>query len=248
MQKVGSAPQKSKPFEVPRLFNVTYPGPAHFFCAFSIFRFAICKLSHPQHQHDCVASSSIFFRGINFELCGGACAIKINEIKSRWQWCSPFSHVPIVCNFLISCCFISCSFLVVLYFMTNVPAPKRVWGAIRILCDACGKQFATSDGFDKHRKNGYLIGTPCHVLDDGSTRTHLVSSERATMSTAMLKLKVHRRKHGSAWPLLLVTYVYLWAFWLLMSTYERKTGGVRKRPSRVLDQLCLSNLSNLYNL
>ena len=61
--------------------------------------------------------------------------------------------------------------------------------ALGIVC-ACGKQFATSDGFDQHRTSGYLIGTPCHVLDDGSTRTHLVSSERATMSTAMLqKLK-----------------------------------------------------------
>ena len=94
------------------------------------------KLSHSQHQHDCVVSSSIFFRGINIELCGGTCDIKINEIESRWQWCSPFSHVPIVCNFLISCCFISCSFLVVLYFMTNVPAPKRVLCALGIVCDA----------------------------------------------------------------------------------------------------------------
>ncbi len=56
---------------------------------------------------------------------------------------------------------------------------------------------------DKSRRptKGYegSWGTPCHVLDDGSTRTHLVSSERATMSTAMLQtLKVARRKHGTA--------------------------------------------------
>ena len=83
--------------------------------------------------------------------------------------------------------------------MTDVSAPKRVRRALGTVCDACGKTFATSDGFDKHRTNGYLIGTPCHVLDDGSTRIHLVSSERATMSTAMLqKLKVDRRKHGTA--------------------------------------------------
>ena len=83
--------------------------------------------------------------------------------------------------------------------MTDVPSHKRVRRAIGIVCDACGKQFASSDGFDKHRTRGYLIGNPCHVLDDGSTSTHLVSSERATMSTAMLqKLKVDRRKHGTA--------------------------------------------------
>ena len=92
--------------------------------------------------------------------------------------------------------------------------------AIGIVCDACGKQFATSDGFDQHRTSGYLIGTPCHVLDDRSTSTHLVSSERATMSTAMLqKLKMDRRKHCTARALLILlmtvyftyfTYVYLW--------------------------------------
>ena len=161
-----------------------------------------------------------FFRGMNIELCGGACYIKINEIESRWQWCLPFSHVPMVCNFLISCCFISFSFLVVLCFMKDIPAPKRVLCALGIVCDARGKQFATSYGFDQHRTSGYLIGTPCHVLDDGSTRTHLVSSERqwrATMSTAMLqKLKVDRRKHGTAWALLMMLMTvydcvfYLW--------------------------------------
>jgi hypothetical protein len=95
--------------------------------------------------------------------------------------------------------------------MTDAPAHKKVRRAIGIVCDACGKQFATSYGFDQHRTSGYLIGTPCHVLDDGSTRTHLVSSERATMSTAMLqKLKVDRRKHGTAQALLI----------LLMTVYD----------------------------
>ena len=31
--------------------------------------------------------------------------------------------------------------------MTDVPAPKRVLCSLGIVCDACGKQFATSDGF-----------------------------------------------------------------------------------------------------
>jgi hypothetical protein len=89
--------------------------------------------------------------------------------------------------------------------MKDIPAPKIVLRALGIVCDACGKQFASSDGFDKHRTRGYLIGNPCHVLDDGSTRTHMVSSERATMSTAMLqKLKVDRRKHGTAGALLIM--------------------------------------------
>jgi hypothetical protein len=81
--------------------------------------------------------------------------------------------------------------------MADVPAAKRVRRAIGTVCDACGKNFASSYAFDKHRTCPYLIGTPCFVLDDGSTRTNLVSTERVTMSTAMLqKLKVARRKHG----------------------------------------------------
>jgi hypothetical protein len=89
--------------------------------------------------------------------------------------------------------------LVLVYFMADVPAAKRVRRAIGTVCDACGKIFATSYGFDRHRTSGYLIGTPCHVLDDGSTRSHLVSTARVTMSTAMLqKLKASRRKHGTA--------------------------------------------------
>ena len=83
--------------------------------------------------------------------------------------------------------------------MADVPVAERVWQAIGTVCDACGKKFATSYAFDRHRTSGYLIGTPCYVVDDGSTRTHLVSTERVTMSTAMLqKLKVARRQHGTA--------------------------------------------------
>ena len=79
--------------------------------------------------------------------------------------------------------------------MQNFPAPKR---AVGIVCEACGKHFATSDGFDKHQTSGYLLGTPCRVLDDGSTRAILVATERQTMSTAMLqRLKLSRRTHGT---------------------------------------------------
>ena len=59
--------------------------------------------------------------------------------------------------------------------MADVPAPKRVRRAIGTVCEACGKHFDTSDGFDKHRTSGYLVGTPCHVLDDGSTRAQLAA-------------------------------------------------------------------------
>ncbi len=75
--------------------------------------------------------------------------------------------------------------------MADVPVAKRVRRAIGTVCDACGKKFATSYAFDRHQTSGYLICTPCYVIDDGSTRIHLVSTERVTMSTGMLqKLKV----------------------------------------------------------
>ena len=71
--------------------------------------------------------------------------------------------------------------------MADDPAPKRVRRAIGTVCEACGKHFDTSDGFDKHRTSGYLVGTPCHVLDDGSTSAQLLATSRQTMSTAMLQ-------------------------------------------------------------
>jgi hypothetical protein len=86
-----------------------------------------------------------------------------------------------------------------MYLMADVPVAKRARCAIGTVCDACGKTFATSDGFDKYRTSGYLISMPCHVLDDGSTRLRLESTARVTMSTTMLqKLKVARRKHVTA--------------------------------------------------
>jgi hypothetical protein len=92
------------------------------------------------------------------------------------------------------CCFL----LFIATIMADDPAPKRVRRAIGTVCEACGKHFDTSDGFDKHRTSGYLVGTPCHVLDDGSTRAQLVATSRQTMSTAMLQtLKLARRTHGT---------------------------------------------------
>ena len=91
-----------------------------------------------------------------------------------------------------------CSLLVIATIMADDPAPKRVRRFIGTVCEACGKHFDTSDGFDKHRTSCYLVGTPCHVLDDGSTRAELVATSRQTMSTAILqKLKLARRTHGT---------------------------------------------------
>ena len=110
---------------------------------------------------------------------------------------------------------ISCSFLVLAYFMQNFPAPKRARRAVGIVCEACRKHFATSDGFDKHRTSGYLLGTPCHGLDDGSTRAILVATERQTMLTAMLqKLKLSRRTHGT--------------FLSTLSTYPKNVSNISK--------------------
>ncbi len=87
--------------------------------------------------------------------------------------------------------------------MADYHAPRRVLQAISTVCEACRKHFDTSDGFDKHQTSGYLVGTPCHVLDDGSTRAQLVATLRQTnlsetMSTAMLqKLKLARRTRGT---------------------------------------------------
>jgi hypothetical protein len=114
---------------------------------------------------------------------------------------------------------ICCSFLVLAYFIQNFPAPKRARRAVGTVCEAYGKHFATPDhdGFDKHRTSGYLLGTPCHVLDDGSTRAILVATERQTMSTAMLhKLKLSRQTHGTQ------------AFLCTLSTYPSNVSNIRK--------------------
>jgi hypothetical protein len=71
----------------------------------------------------------------------------------------------------------------------------RARRAIGTVCAACGKQFATSYAFDQHRRSGYPIAG-CHVLDDGSTRSLLVATLRANMSTAMLQ-KLKAKPHGT---------------------------------------------------
>jgi hypothetical protein len=57
-----------------------------------------------------------------------------------------------------------CSILVLAYFMQDIPAPKTARRAVGTVCEACGKHFAASDGFDKHRTSGYLLGTPSAML------------------------------------------------------------------------------------
>ncbi len=84
--------------------------------------------------------------------------------------------------------------------MADDPAPKRVRRALGTVCEACEKHYDTSDGFDKHRTRGYLLGTPCHVLNDGSTRAQLVATLRQTMSTAMLQICVKpETRSANAW-------------------------------------------------
>ena len=136
--------------------------------------------------------------------------------------------------------------LVLVYFMADVPAAKRVRRAIGTVCDACGKIFATSYGFDRHRTSGYLIGTPCHVLDDGSTRSHLVSTARATMSTAMLKkLKASRRKHRSVGKKSTYGAYFAYLINIYLGCNSRRgidatpPGGVVIPPLGELDEQCL---------
>jgi hypothetical protein len=110
----------------------------------------------------------------------------------------PISHMLLRFFFLIFLALLSCSILVLANFMQDIPAPKRARRAVATVYEACGKRFAISDGFDKHGTSGYLLGTPCHVLDDGFTRSILVATERQTMSTAMMQqLKLSRRTHGT---------------------------------------------------
>ena len=97
--------------------------------------------------------------------------------------------ILLICNLAICTTFL-------LYTMDPATAQRPRRG-IGTQCDACGKQFATSYAFDQHRRSGYLIGTGCHVLDDGSTRSLLVATVRPNMSTAMLqKLKMKPKHHG----------------------------------------------------
>jgi hypothetical protein len=93
------------------------------------------------------------------------------------------------------CCFL----LFIATIMADDPAPKRVRRAIGTVCEACGKHFDTSDGFDKHRTSGYLVGTPCQVLDDGSTSAQLLATSRQTdnVNSHAAKAELARRTHGT---------------------------------------------------
>lgn len=112
-------------------------------------------------------------------------------------WVFQFDHavsftfsILLICNLAICITFL-------LYTMDPATAQRPRRG-IGTQCNACGKQFATSSwyAFDQHRRSGYLIGTGCHVLDDGSTRSLLVATARPNMSTAMLqKLKMKPKHH-----------------------------------------------------
>ena len=57
------------------------------------------------------------------------------------------------------------------YFKADIPVGKRVLCTFDTVCDACAKSFATYDGFNQQWMSSYLISTPRHVLDDGSTRS-----------------------------------------------------------------------------
>ena len=77
-------------------------------------------------------------------------------------------------------------------------ATQRARQAVGTVCDACGKHFSTSNGYDQHWRRGYLCCTPCHVGDDGSNRYQMVATIRANMSTALLqKLKLSKPQKSS---------------------------------------------------
>ena len=64
--------------------------------------------------------------------------------EKKWNWFSlavalSFSLMQNVFRFLISCFLISCWFLVLVYFIADVPAANRVRRSINTVCDACGK-------------------------------------------------------------------------------------------------------------
>ena len=77
----------------------------------------------------------------------------------------------------------------------------------------CMWKKSTSLAYDQHRRSGYLRCTACHVGDDGTNRSQLVATLRATMSTAMLqklKLSSSRRSRSTMMKrtLTYAAYVY----------------------------------------
>ena len=140
----------------------------------------------------------IFVCGTYFHLYSLHFCIEQKWIAAFWNGKFPFCRMRPGFYLSVILELVCCFLLFIATIMADDPAPKRVRRAIGTVCEACGKHFDTSYGFDKHRTSGYLVGTPCHVLDDGSTRAQLVATSRQTMSTAMLqKLKLARRTHGT---------------------------------------------------
>ncbi len=91
-----------------------------------------------------------------------------------------------ICLFVLTCVFgpvvsfnfLICNLAIYIAFLVYIMNPctnHKARCAIGTVYDACGKKFATSYAFDQHRRSGYVIGTGCHVLDDGSTRSLLVA-------------------------------------------------------------------------
>ncbi len=72
---------------------------------------------------------------------------------------------------------------------------ERARLAIGTQCDACGGEIAISCVLDQHRRSGYLIGTGYHVLDDGLTRSLLVATSRANLSTSIFQKLKMKPKH-----------------------------------------------------
>ncbi len=80
-------------------------------------------------------------------------------------------------------------------------ATQRARQAVGTVCDACGKHFSTSNGYNQHWRSRYLCCTPwpspCHVGNDGSNRYQIVATTRANVSTALLQ-KLRLSKHEKA--------------------------------------------------
>ena len=125
-----------------------------FFCltfrTFSSFWVMISTLCYPQGIR-CI--SFHFFEWVIFSILRREyCNLK-NDIQAAWYRCSqPFSHMQIGLFFLICNLLSCCTFLV--YVMEDGPVPKRARRGT--VCDACRKHFASSFGFDKHSRSGYL--------------------------------------------------------------------------------------------
>ncbi len=117
------------------------------------------------------------FCGTSFQLYSLHFCVKQKWIAASWNGNFPFCRIRRLRPGLYLLVFLElvcCSLLVIAKIMEDALAPKRFRRAISSVCEACGKHFDTSFGFDQHRTSGYPVDTPCHVLDDGSARAQLV--------------------------------------------------------------------------